>query len=351
MPLSIENHKINQFQELLRNKRRIVILSHSNPDGDAVGSVLGLAHILCKNLALSKKNISVVLPNPAPDTFFYLPGFCDIIDADHQMDVCKNVFMLADLVIGVDFNMASRVGALQKLLEDSTCPKVLIDHHHSPDENMFDLIFSKVDFSSTCELIYWVAFNTWQNDALNQDAAKCLYTGICTDTGNFAFANGDSSLYEATAELVKFDIKPAEIHNHIFNAFSVAKMQFFGFCINQRLRIFEKEGVAYFYLTQEDLNRFGVKESDTEGLVNYTLMMKQIHVGALIKDSQNRGVRISLRSKNDFDVKSFAERHFAGGGHTKAAGATSRRGFEATVELLEKELLKEVSVYNEAHVQ
>lgn len=340
MSLVIDKEKIVHLKELLHASKRVLILSHMHPDGDAIGSSLGLSHLLKHHLSAAT-HISVVLPNRVPDYFGFLPGVESVLSAEDDMESCQRMFAEADLIIGVDFNNAPRIGALQLLLESSPLPKVLIDHHISPDEQLFDLVFSIPGISSACELVYWVGFGLWGDDCLTLESARCLYTGICTDTGSFAFSNEDSDTYEAVAALVRYPVCATEIHNEIFNTYSVARMQFLGFCLNNRLRIFEKEGFAYIYISKADQDRFGVDESDTEGFVNYTLQMRNIHVGALIKQTADK-VRVSLRSKKEFDVNAFARQYLGGGGHVKAAGATSPFGFEDTVDFLEKKILEEL---------
>lgn len=342
MALVIDNKKIESILELVQGSKKVLILAHMNPDGDAIGSMLGLAHLLKRNAGFADEDLFLLLPNVCPENFRFLPGSERIICADTQFELCQKAFEETDLIIGVDFNNTTRIGRLQELVEQSKKPKILIDHHHGPDQERFSPIVSVVDLSSTCELIYWLCNACWGTNGLSSETARCLYTGICTDTGSFAYANESSSLYEAASELVKHDIGPAEIHNEIFNDFSVNRMQFFGYCISERLRIFEDKGFAYFYISQQDQQKFSVKESDTEGLVNYTLMMRNIHVGALVKELKDK-VRISFRSKKDFDVNTYARTYFSGGGHTKASGATSTLNFQDTLEKLEETMLEELS--------
>lgn len=334
MPLHIDIEKITRFRTLLAGRENVVILAHKNPDGDAVGSMLGLSWLLKKHTPLDDSRLHLLLPNICPETFHFLPGSERILDADTDRDACLNALAQADLIIGVDFNGASRVGTLQQALEQAPAPKVLIDHHHGPDEQLFELVFSAVDLSSACELVHWVGRALWGEDSLSREAARCLYTGLKTDTGSFAFTNEDPSLYEAAAQMVSIGIQAAEIHNEVFNDFSVNRMRFFAFCLSERLRVFEQVGFAYIYVGKEDLERFGMKDADTEGLVNYTLKMRKMQVGVLIKESST-GVRLSLRSKKDFDVNLFARQHWNGGGHTKAAGGNSQLSLEETCQKLE----------------
>jgi len=338
MPLTIDKEKITLLKDLLSDKRNILIISHKNPDGDALGSLLGLSLLLKKHLFLQDENLLRILPSACQETFRYLPDFNKISFADSDMEACKDAFNKADLIIGVDFNQASRVGVLQSLLEQSSLPKILIDHHHEPDDNLFDLVISKPEMSSACELVYWVAYNTWGDNSLNHDAAQCLYNGLVTDTGSFAFSNDSPSLHEAAAALIAQNIEPAAIHNEISNDFSVSRLRFFAHCLSNNLVVHEDKRFAYIRVSKQDLESYGMKDSDTEGLVNYTLKMKNIEVGVLIKETDT-SIRLSFRSKKDFDVNTFARLHFNGGGHTKAAGGNSDLSLTETCRKIEELIL------------
>ncbi len=343
MTLIIDREKIANTARLLNNANNIVIVSHANADGDAVGSTLGMFHLLNKNLEPSaNRTIAMILPNGCPKSFRFLPQANDILSADTQMDLCMERFAAADLVIGVDFNNDYRIGCLSQSLVDSKAHKILIDHHLYPQESLFDVTISYPDMSSASELVYWVAFNIWGNDALCYEAARSLYTGTMTDTGSYSFSCESDTLYEALAAFIQFPINAAEVHNLVFNTWSVDRMRFLGFCISSRCRIFADEGFAYFYTTQDDADQYGVTSADAEGIVNYGLMMEDIEVAAYVKQMDGK-IRISLRSKKDFDVQKFASQYFDGGGHIKASGATSHYNFEETVNLLESNLRKELA--------
>ena len=334
--LTIDTYKVEQFRDALAEASNITIMAHKHPDGDAVGSALGLALTIEHN---KKCKVNIVLPNDAPDTFQFLPAYNRILSADRDKEACEAALMNADMIIGVDFNNAFRVEPLHQALTESKAIKALIDHHELPDEALFSILFSRPDFSSACELVYWVGKALWGDNCLTQDIARCLYTGINTDTGCFAYSNAQPSLYEAVAALMHYDIQPESIYNEINNNFSVDRMRFFGYCINNLLTINEALGYAYFTISLKDYEKFHLSDEDTEGLVNYTLKMKNIHVGALLKEQSDR-IRISLRSKRDFDVNQFARTYFEGGGHIKAAGGTSYIGLTYTAHRLDQ-LLKE----------
>lgn len=337
--LNFAQEDLKRFRELIADAKRVVLVSHVNADGDAVGSVLGsLAVIGGVN---REAKITAMLPNGCPKLFGFLPGAGEIVSGDENLWRCEEAMGEADLIVGLDFNSLGRIDQLGKLLKESKGRKVLVDHHHCPEVGEFDVCFSVPELSSTCELAVWLYTKMFGDEVLNLDAGRCLLTGMCTDTGFFAYSCSRPSLFVAASKIVALGIDPTEIHNQIVNSFSVARMKFYGFAINERLRIFREKRVAYFYFSLEDQKRCGVGAEDMEGLVNYTLMMREIEVGALIREEENR-TKISLRAKGSFDVNVFARKHWCGGGHTKAAGATSEASFEETVKMVEEKLLEEV---------
>lgn len=332
--IELKDSDIEVFRSLIEGAKSIALVSHTNADGDAMGSLLGSRRVV---EAHSKAKITMMLPSPRPKLFAYLPGYDDILVDSENHDECCKALMVADLIIVVDLNNASRVDNLGQALVESKAHKVLIDHHHSPDSELFHVLFSIPEFSSACELTYWLFARMYGEDAIDRDTARCLYSGICTDTGFFAYSCESPSVYEAAARLVARDIDPAGIHDEISNCFSIARMRFYGFALSERLVIMDDVKAAYFHFSLDDQRKFGVEPQDMEGLVNYSLMMKEIEVGVLMREEPTR-VKLSFRAKGDFDVSSFANKLFGGGGHTKAAGATSSMGFEDTREFVEQKL-------------
>lgn len=315
---TFDNQQIETMRHLCAEAHHVVLLSHMNADGDACGSILGMAHQLLQ-LSSNAFSVTPILPNGCPSNFSWMPGSEIVLSGEEQLDLCLNCIAEADLIICVDFNAPSRIDFLQQSLVDAKGYKILIDHHHSPSEH-FDLVFSDPDISSTCELVVWLTRALWGEKYFNTDVACCLYTGLRTDTGGFAFSCSQPSCFEAAAFLVGYDIVPAEIHNRIVNTFSFKRMRFYGFALSQRLQIFPEQRVAIFAFSLQDLNQYGISSEDLEGLVGYTLMMKEIEVGALLREESTR-VKVSFRSKYGVDVNHIANQ-MGGGGHTKASGAT-----------------------------
>lgn len=343
--LTFDSEDINLFRNKIIAAEQVAIISHTNPDGDCVGSLLAMREVLVSHLGKKSSSVIPILPNACPDNFKYLVGSETIIEADKQLPEAEAALRAADLVLCLDFNNAHRVATLQNALESSTAFRIMVDHHEQPDREAFALIFSAPALSSTCELLYWLLHTAYGDDILNDSSAQCLYHGICTDTGSFSYSNENASLYEAAAGLMRYSIHAAEVHNQITNSLSVASFRFRAHCMNDCIHIFDKEGFAYFVLTLQDKQRYGVMPSDLEGLVNETLTMKDIEVGLLFREEEGSVVRVSLRSKHHFNVNEFARQYLGGGGHVKAAGATMQGTLATTVEHVVTQLRKELMQY------
>ncbi len=284
----------------------------------------------------STRSVTPILPNGCPYTMRWLPCSSLILSGNEQQTQCEAAIAQADLIVCLDINAPSRVDFLQDALMASAARKVLIDHHHNPATDQFDIIFSDPSISSTCELLLWLAQDMWGDKCLNADVARCLYTGLRTDTGGFAFSCHQPSCFEAAAVLVSYDINPSDIHNRIVNTFSFNRMMFYGFALTQRLTIYPQQKVALFAFSLDDQKKFNVGGEDMEGLVNYTLMMTDIEVGALLREEPSR-TKVSLRAKYGVNVNLLAQQ-LGGGGHTKAAGATYMAPLSETLPVV-KEIL------------
>ncbi len=331
----LDSQKVTLCRQWMAEGQNILLVSHTNADGDACGSILGMAFMLDQATG-EGSCVTPVLPNGCPKQFGWLPGADRIVSGQKERQRWRELLAEADLIVCMDMNACSRTDMLAEELREKRCRKVLIDHHHNPATEEFDLIFSMPEISSTCELVVWLSELLWGDRYMGREAAICLYTGLNTDTGGFAFSCEQPSCFEAAAKLVRYDIHPSEIHNCIVNTFTTNRMFFYGFALSQRMRIYPEQRVAVMAFSLDDQKRFGVSGEDMEGLVNYTLLMKEIEVGALLREEVGR-TKVSLRSKYGVDVNKIAQR-LGGGGHTKASGATCQMPLGDTLKAVEKEL-------------
>lgn len=333
-----DNQAITTIRRWVSEAERIVLVAHLNADGDACGSLLGCTLLLDKYATQAHRMSGVVpiLPTGCPENFLWLPGADRIVDGSESSEraEAERLIAEADLLVTLDLNKPDRIEPLAQAFKEAKGHKLLIDHHHHPDTDSYDIIISDPTISSTCELMYWLAGALGY--IMTREVAVCLYTGLRTDTGGFAFSCSQPSCFEAAAGLVALDIEPAEIHNRINNNFSIARMRFYGYALTNLLHIYPQERVAIITICMEDLASHGVDIDDLEGLVNYTLMMRDIETGALIRGERDR-VKVSLRTKGDAPMHLLAQRH-GGGGHPKASGFTLYCPFDDAVETVKREL-------------
>ncbi len=328
--MNIENkqHYDHLYQQITQ-AQQIVITTHQNPDGDAIGSSLGLYWFL-KNL---NKDVTVIVPNEIPPYLHWLEGIDDIMIFENgQIDAIRKI-SAANLIFCLDYNALSRVKIMANYLKHSNAFKVLIDHHPDPEEENFDLIFSETSASSTAELLFTIVNyinKSFDLQLINKTIAKAIYTGILTDTGGFRHAVEHKGVFETTAKLVEFGVNAQVINKRIFDSFSENRLRLLGFCLSERLMVIPEYATAIIYLKKEDLKKYDYKVGDTEGVVNYGLSIKGINFALLLIEKKDE-IKLSLRSKVNFSVNQFARNHFNGGGHDRAAGGTSKKSMEDTI--------------------
>jgi len=313
-----------KFTQLLKKTNKIVIVTHWNPDGDAIGSSLALYHFLKK----TGKNVQCIVPNSFPEFLHWMPGTASMLNFDTQESKALKVLNKADLIFTLDFNSFKRLEKLGEFLSKTSAKKVLIDHHREP-EKYADYYFHDIKASSTCELVYEFIVGLKGKPLLDKKMAACLYTGLMTDTGSFKFSSVNSKTHQILAELLKTGIHPHNIHSAVYDNYSAHRLRLFGYALSEKLRLLKDCPVAYFCLKAEELKRFDFQKGDTEGLVNYPFMIKGVEVCALFSESEGI-IKISFRSKGKVDVNTYARKFFDGGGHLNAAGGKSKDSLEAT---------------------
>lgn len=331
----MKNKEIDILRSKIKEANNVVITTHRHPDGDAIGSTLGLYHFLKK----SGKRLTLIVPDDYPTFLKWLSGSDEILIHEQQAKKADREIVNADLIFALDYNHFSRTEQMEKKLTSASCFKVLIDHHPQPDNQEFDLSFSREDYSSTAEILFTLLQSMSSLGNVDQHAATSFYTGIMTDTGSFSYSVNRPELFENVAELIRRGADAEKINRNIYDTYSESRLRLLGFCLSERMKVIPEYSTAYIYLSQEDMKRFNYSDGDSEGLVNYGLSIKGINFSALIKEHEGV-VRMSLRSKEGFSVNKFARDNFDGGGHQKAAGANSDLGLEDTIRKLESLLPK-----------
>ena len=326
--MKLSTDQVDRLRQMLSTPGlRAAIVSHTNPDGDAVGSSLAWAGAL---LALGHEATCIV-PNKYPYFLDWMPGIEEVVvfRSDTEGRAAR-ALAEADLIFCLDFNAVSRLEILSDTLSANTSARrILIDHHLSPDEG-FDLMFSYPGASSTCYIMYRLIEALFGTEAITQQMAEALYVGMMTDTGNFAFSSLTPGLFRAVATLVERGVHVPTVYNNVYNAYTEGRARLFGYAINRKMQLIEDGTVAYMSLMEHEMRRFGFQQGDSEGFVNYALTIKKMKMSAMFL-AHRKFIRVSLRSRGDVDVNLFARNYFNGGGHKNAAGGKSYDTMEETI--------------------
>lgn len=324
---------------LLQEPKKIFITTHHKPDGDALGSSLGLYHYL-----LQKGHQPVVVsPSEVPDFLAWMPGIETVLNFESEPKQCQKVLAEADLIFCLDFNRLDRVKSFTELLAEATQPRVLIDHHLHPDTAVFAYGMSNPEKSSTCEMIYDFIRLDGGSELISNEIGQCLYTGVMTDTGSFRFPVTTASVHEMLADLKHRGLEHAVIHQRIYDSWSAERMRFLGYVLYEKMEIFPEQHIGIIALSLTDMQKFKTATGDTEGMVNYPLSIENVNIAILLTEKKEE-VRMSFRSKGNIDVSAFAAEHFNGGGHFNAAGGRSTDTLENTV--LKLKQLSGISINN-----
>ncbi|WP_405351899.1 bifunctional oligoribonuclease/PAP phosphatase NrnA [Nonlabens sp. Asnod3-H03] len=331
-----------QIQELknhLSTPQKIVIVPHRNPDGDAIGSTTALYGYL-KQLG---HNCTIISPNDYPDFLKWMPFTDEIMVYEKQKTVADSLIQDADFIFILDQNAFHRAGDMETILTATDTTYVMIDHHQQPDD-FATYMYSDTSMSSTCEMIYHFIDMMGHTDLITVDMASSMYTGIITDTGNFKYRSTTSATLRVAAHLKDKGADSEAINRNIYDVNTPSRMKLLGVALNN-LQILPEFKTAYITLTQQELNDNNFKKGDTEGFVNYGLSLKGIVFALIFIENKDDGIiKISLRSKSDFDVNLLAREHFHGGGHKNAAGGRSDLDMKAT----ERKLISILPSYEKA---
>ena len=321
----MNSKEVKEVKTLLSKPKNIVIVTHWSPDGDAMGSSLGLYNYLIQK----KHKVTVITPNDYPSFLFWLPGNNKVLDFSKKPKPSKTAVAKADLVFCLDFNSLKRIDALGVEVANSKAIKFIIDHHLQP-EDFAKYMLHDIKACSTCQLIYDFIILMGDKKGINKNIANCLYTGIMTDTGSFRYPSTTAKTHKVIAELIDAGAENSEIHNRIYDGNSESKIKLLGYSLSEKLTVLKEFKTAFFNLTAEELERYKYQKGDTEGVVNYALSITGIRFAAFFVERDGI-IKTSFRSKGSFDVNLFARKHFSGGGHANAAGGMSDLPMEKTL--------------------
>jgi phosphoesterase RecJ-like protein len=316
------------INESIRNASKIVIVSHRSPDGDSIGSSLGLYHFLKK----IGKEVTVCHPDPAPDFLKWVEGVDQIRIHETERESVEQIVLDADLLICLDINSPGRVGKeMEPLLRSFQGHKVVIDHHIDPDHAYFDIVLSNTNVSSTSELVYEFIVGSGNKEVLDAKIGTPIYLGTMTDTGSFRYPSVRPETHEILANLLRIGVIHYSVHERVFDTNTIDRLKLRGYALSEKLELIPARPIAYISMTAGELERFNYRKGDTEGLVNQALSVDGIMVAAFFAEKDGV-VKISFRSKGDFYVNELASDHFEGGGHKYAAGGISYEGITNAID-------------------
>jgi phosphoesterase RecJ-like protein len=314
------------LSKLLAEPQKIVITTHHKPDGDAMGSSLGLYNYLIQQGHHAK----VITPTDYPQFLDWLPGNGDVIIYTEEKQKAAALIADARLIFCLDFNALGRINEMGVLVGESNALKVMIDHHLEP-EDFDDYRYWNINACATAQLVYTFITDVLNNKVLvNRDVATCLYTGIMTDSASFRLPNTTSAVHRIAADLIEAGAVNWRIHELVYSSLSENRLRFLGYCLSERLEILPEFNTAIISVSKADLEKYEIITGDTEGIVNYALSISDIKLAAFIVERTDL-VKLSLRSKEEFPANDICKRYFNGGGHRNAAGGHSTGSLEDVV--------------------
>ncbi|MFI5137876.1 MAG: bifunctional oligoribonuclease/PAP phosphatase NrnA, partial [Sphingobacteriales bacterium] len=317
---------INRLTELLAQPQKIVITTHHKPDGDAMGSSLGLYNYLIQQ----GHSVKVIAPTDYPGYLSWMPGNDKVIVYTDHLAEAATLIDEAKIIFCLDFNALSRINEMGDLVGKSNAVKVLIDHHLEP-EDFADYSCWDTKACATAQLVYKFIVNELNHKELvNKDVATCLYVGIMTDSASFCLPNTTAEVHRITADLIDAGAVNWQIYDHVYNNSPENRLRFLGLCLSERLEVLYEYNTAIFAVTKQDLEKYGIQTGETEGIVNYALSIAGIKLAAFIIERSDK-VKLSLRSKGDIPVNDICKKYFNGGGHRNASGGTSEGSLQQVV--------------------
>ena len=325
---------LNSVNELFSEKRNIILIPHSSPDADALGSCLAIYHFFNQ-----ENEVNIISPNEYTEILNFLPGSENILNYERDKEKCEDIFNKGDVIFTLDFNSLGRARNLSSLISKSSATTIMIDHHENPD-NYADITISNSKMSSTCEMVYDFICSI-DKSKIDNKIATCIYTGIVADTGSFRFPSTTSKTLRVGSELINHGVNVTEIFEKLHNNFQFKRLKLLGSAINNFKKI-EGLPVVYTSITDKDQKVNDFKKGDSEGFVNFGLSVADILCSVLFIEKKDEGlIKISFRSKGDFKVNIFASKYFNGGGHEHASGGISKLSLKET----EKKFITDITQY------
>lgn len=330
----IKESNITEVRHLLDKYNKIVIVTHVSPDGDALGSSLGLWHYLND----AGNDVNIVVPNSYPSFLDWMPGADQIVNFEEQTEKGKELLENAELIFCLDFNTPARTLNIKPILESAKAKKVMVDHHPYP-EKFCDVTISHPEISSTSEMVFRLICRLGDFDEITKEGAECIYTGMMTDTGGFTYNSNQPEIYTIISKLLSKGIDKDQIYRNVFNSYTIDRFRLQGFVLSEKLKVYDEYHTVMISLTCEEQKRFHMKKGDTEGFSNMPLSISGIKLSVFFREDTDM-IKISFRSQGNFPTNKLAAECFGGGGHLNASGAEYVGKLEDAIAIFEKALPK-----------
>lgn len=332
----ITQANVDHVEKWFERADKIVIVTHVSPDGDAIGSSLGLLHFL----ETQDKNVNIIVPNAFPDFLRWMSGAKDIIRYDKYAEFANKLINEADVICCLDFNALSRIDSMADAVAHSPARKMMIDHHLNP-EDFCRIVISHPNISSTSELVFRLICRLGYFGDITKEGAECIYTGMMTDTGGFTYNSNSREIYYIISELLSKGIDKDEIYRKVYNTYSEGRLRLMGYVLYEKMQVFPQFCSALICLSRKEQGKFQYVKGDTEGFVNIPLSIKNVIFSVFLReDTEKDMIKVSLRSVGTFPCNKVAAEFFNGGGHLNASGGEFYGTMEEAIELFKQALVK-----------
>ena len=331
----LSTDQLAQMDQLITHAQTILVICHKSPDGDAIGSSLGMAEYL----RWRGKDATVVVPDQYPDFLAWMPNSEKIVRYDKHRDKCDMLFKIADLIMCLDFNATSRVDEMEAALAGSPARRILIDHHLNPDVPA-DVVVSLPEASSTCELVFRIVWQLGAFPDMGKPFAVPIYCGMMTDTGGFTYNSTRPEIFFIIGELLTKRIDKDKIYRNVYHNYSYDRIRLMGYVMYEKLVYLPEYHAAYYTLTREEQRRFNFVKGDAEGLVNIPQQIKGLKLSISLREDTEKPnlIWVSLRSVDQFPCNEVASRFFNGGGHLNASGGRLTCSMPEAIETVQQAL-------------
>lgn len=332
----IAQAEVDHVEKWFERAEKIVIVSHVSPDGDAIGSSLGLYHFLTSQ----EKTVDVIVPNAFPEFLHWMPGAKEVIVYDKYKEYADKLINEADVLCCLDFNVLSRIDNMEEVVRNTPARKMMVDHHLYPGD-FCRITISHPEISSTSELVFRLICQLGNFSDITKEGAECIYTGMMTDTGGFTYNSNDREIYYIISELLSKGIDKDEIYRKVFNTHSEGRLRLMGYVLYDKMQVFPEFNSALIWLDASEQKRFQYKKGDTEGFVNIPLSIKDVRFSVFLReDTEKKMIKVSLRSVGTFPCNKVAAEFFNGGGHLNASGGEFYGPMEEAINLFKQALVK-----------